>query len=224
MKKISLKIFSNKAVAAFRKSTVGTLCIIVAFLFIMGAGCANEENGEYDEYSHVVITGSENPVINYTAEGLLFEFCLLNEQSKPSTVFNADENFAFYFKVTNTDIDKEVEIIWHSLFCVLRSGGFNKIISQDRQDIGYPFDDVACLEVMRYNPLYGENNTCELIIPWIDNGVFVSSVNSTQSKSTPREYLSLGKYYTVIDCEFSYRYENKRFQIPLSFKINFEVK
>jgi hypothetical protein len=46
MKKISLKIFSNKAVAAFRKSTVGTLCIIVAFLFIMGAGCDNEKENE----------------------------------------------------------------------------------------------------------------------------------------------------------------------------------
>jgi hypothetical protein len=51
MKKISLRIFSNKAVAAFRKSTVGTLCIIVAFLFILGAGCDNEEENETGEIS-----------------------------------------------------------------------------------------------------------------------------------------------------------------------------
>jgi hypothetical protein len=43
MRKISSKIFSNKVVAAFRKSTVGTLCIIVAFLFILSAGCADNE-------------------------------------------------------------------------------------------------------------------------------------------------------------------------------------
>jgi hypothetical protein len=38
MKKISLRIFSNKAVSAFWKSTVGTPCMIVASLFILGTG------------------------------------------------------------------------------------------------------------------------------------------------------------------------------------------
>jgi hypothetical protein len=214
--------------APFRKSTVGTLCIIVASLFILSAGCAENENGdgeydEYGEYSHVVAIGSENPVINYTADGILFEFYLLNEQSKPSTVFKAGENFGFYFKITNTDINKELEIA-HGLFCELKAGGFSKIISRNQQDIGYPFEDVSCTLELLYYPFYGKNNTYELLIPWIDNGIFVSSVNSPQAKSTPREYLSRGKYYTVIDFEFSYRYENKRFYIPISFRINIEVK
>jgi hypothetical protein len=43
MKKSILKIFPNKAVAVFRKSTVGTLCVIAAFLFIMSTGCAKNE-------------------------------------------------------------------------------------------------------------------------------------------------------------------------------------
>jgi hypothetical protein len=37
------KILSGKAVAAFRKGTVGTLCMIVMTLFIMSIGCADNE-------------------------------------------------------------------------------------------------------------------------------------------------------------------------------------
>jgi hypothetical protein len=37
------KILSSKAVAAFWKGTVGTLCMIVMSLFIMSTGCADNE-------------------------------------------------------------------------------------------------------------------------------------------------------------------------------------
>jgi hypothetical protein len=56
MKKFSLKIFSNKAVAVFRKSTVGTLCIIVVSLFILSAGCA--DNGKENDINTVGVKGT----------------------------------------------------------------------------------------------------------------------------------------------------------------------
>jgi hypothetical protein len=54
MKKISSKIFSNKVIAAFRKSTVGTLCIIVVSLFILSAGCV--DNGKENESEDEVVS------------------------------------------------------------------------------------------------------------------------------------------------------------------------
>jgi hypothetical protein len=43
------KILSSKAISAFRKSTVGTLCMIVMSLFVMSAGCANDEKENRNE-------------------------------------------------------------------------------------------------------------------------------------------------------------------------------
>jgi hypothetical protein len=59
MKKNISKIFPNKAVAAFWKSTVGTLCIIVTSLFILSAGCADNEKENEDENEIVSLTGTK---------------------------------------------------------------------------------------------------------------------------------------------------------------------
>jgi hypothetical protein len=195
-------------------------------------GEIDEDTGEdAGEYFQEIAIGSKNPVINYTTDGISFEFCLLNEQNKPSTVFNEGENFSFYFKITNKQnysINKEIQISGQ-LLGDLVMGGFCRIISQDQQDIGYPFYDDVCLQVVQYFSFYGVNHTYGLIVPWVNNcerwGILLCGVNSFLGKGyLPREYLSCGKYYTVLDCEFLFRYGIERFSIPVLFKINFEVK
>ncbi|MDR1347103.1 MAG: hypothetical protein LBJ63_01540 [Prevotellaceae bacterium] len=210
------------------KKTTKTLKFAAILLLLAGMmiSCGKENTDSINFYE--VTIGSENPVINYVNNGIEFNFHLLNEQGEPSTIFNEGENFSFCFNVKNNNVNKEFEITGH-LLGDLEYGGFCKVISQDQGDIGYPFDDVFCMDVLQKYPFYGENNTYELIVPWVNNreywGLFLCGANSLQdSEYLPQEYLSRGKYYTEIKQAIDFYYKNELHRIPVSFKINFEVK
>jgi hypothetical protein len=206
------------------KKIIKLLNLAAILLLVAGSVSCQKENTDSINFYEITI-GSENPVINYVNNGIEFNFYLLNEQSKPSTIFNEGENFSFYFKVKNNNINKELKINGH-FFAKIVTGGFCKVISDNQEDIGYPFDGVICTDVNQNYPFYGENNTYEIIAPWVDNrehwGIFLCGTYSP-NRYSPRECLSQGKYYTEINAEIDFYYESELQRIPISFKINFEI-
>jgi hypothetical protein len=79
------KILSNKAVAAFRKGTVGTLCMIVMTLFIMSTGCANDEK-EKEEKEPAEISFME-----YSLTGANCQWANLDSKDRVIVINNKPE-------------------------------------------------------------------------------------------------------------------------------------
>jgi hypothetical protein len=77
------------------------------------------------------------------------------------------------------------------------------------------------MEFRRY-PFYGENSSYEVTVPW--NCEKWGDLHC-YPESFPIESLSTGRYYMKITHEFRfYTKENGVYDIPVSFKINFEIK
>jgi hypothetical protein len=99
MNKIN-KILFGKAIAAIWKSTVGTLCMIVMTLFIMSAGCADNEN-EKEEPAEISCTeysltetdcqwtnlGTDNSVIIINSKMELEKYVTCTDDSYPEIDF-----------------------------------------------------------------------------------------------------------------------------------------
>jgi hypothetical protein len=195
------------------------LKLAAVLLCLVGSFACQKENVD-GEYFQEVAIGSENPVINYTADGISFDFHLLNEQGEPSTRFNEGENFSFYFKMTNNNVFNELEVAGQ-FSARLVNDGFCNVVSQEQGSIGYPFEKGICLEVYINYPFYGEDNTYDVIIHWNCEswGLFLCVFESLH-----REYLTKGKYYTQFTHNFEFYSGNGIKTIPISFKINFEIK
>jgi hypothetical protein len=194
---------------------------ITAMLLLLAGGVAScgDENTDGINFREITI-GSKNPVVNYVNNGIEFNFCLLNEAGNPSTIFNEGENFSFYFKCTNLSAGREIKVSGDFLVYLINNG-FCRVISQQNDTIGYPCTPGPCtLEIRRY-PLYGENSNYEITFPWNAEGCDLPCY----PESFPRESLSTGRYYTRLTHEFRfYSKQNEIYNIPVSFKINFEIK
>jgi hypothetical protein len=194
-----------------------------AILLILAGSFSScsKENTDGINFREITI-GSKNPVINYVNNGIEFNFCLLNEEGKPSTIFNEGENFSFYFKCTNHNANKELEYDGGFLSDLLLDG-FCRVISQQNDTIGYPCTSGNCLMMFQTYPLYGENNNYEISIPWSDSREGWSDL-LCYHESFHRESLSVGKYYTGFTHKFRFYTKENWIDVPVSFKINFEIK
>jgi len=74
---------------------------IVPFLF---AGCSKES---VEPVTELPIDGTQK-VIKVEKNGIGIEFCLLNEQGEPATVFYEGEDFKFHLSITNNSAYKAI--------------------------------------------------------------------------------------------------------------------
>ncbi|MDR1593508.1 MAG: hypothetical protein LBS43_03340 [Prevotellaceae bacterium] len=186
----------------------------------VGAKEAIEAKGK-DEGGNVPY--SENPVIIDTVNSIEFIFSLLNKDGEPSTTFNEGENFSFYFKCTNLNVNNELRYT-NSFLSDLLYDGFCRIISQQNDTIGYPCTSGFGTDNMVYYPFYGENNSYEIIISWNDSRERWIAL-SKYYENLRRDNLLKGKYYTGFTHVFRFSPEPEKYTaIPVSFKINFEIK
>ena len=72
--------------------------LFITLLFIGSVACGDT----MDDLSWEISPDSKSQVIEKEVNGIIFKFCLLDEQGKSATVFNEGENFSFYFSVTNS--------------------------------------------------------------------------------------------------------------------------
>ncbi|MDR0419926.1 MAG: hypothetical protein LBH30_00515 [Prevotellaceae bacterium] len=148
----------------------------------------------------------------------------MNEASNPSTVFNEGENFSFYFKCTNLSAGREIKVSGDFL-AYLINNGFCRVISQQNDTIGYPCKSGFGTDRFDTFPFYGENSNYEIIVPWSDSREGWSDNLSCYYESLHRDNLSKDKYYMEFTHEFRfYSKQNEIYNIPVSFKINFEIK
>ncbi|MDR2125487.1 MAG: hypothetical protein LBP63_01485 [Prevotellaceae bacterium] len=199
-----------------KKLILKTTAILLILAGVVACGKENTDNVDF----HEITIGSANPVINYVANGIEFEFCLLNEQGEPATIFNEGKNFSFYFQCTNNDVNKELEID-NGFFPDLLLSGFCYVISQQNGTIGYPCTLRPYTMEYRKYPLYGEDNRYAVTVPWNCEGW--GDLNC-YPESFPKESLSAGKYYTEFTHKFRFLTKKNPIDIPISVKINFEIK
>jgi hypothetical protein len=191
-------------------------------LLILAGIVSCEKESAADANIREIAIGSANPVINYSAAGIDFGFCLLNEKGKPSTIFKEGENFSFYFSTINK---RDESLSFDPDFICLTEPLLCRVYTIDGQDLGKPYryNGATFISLDIYNFEYS-NDTIVFQVPWVDDRIEWSWY-SIAFKSTQQNYLPKGKYYTELTHEFRfYGVEERYYVVPVSFKINFEIK
>ena len=220
MKSIVKKIVGKNP---FIRQNVAAIALCVV-LFI-ATGCGTFEDSTKDSFWEIH-PNSRNTVINRRIDGIEFMFCLLNEKGEPATKFKQDENFSFYFAMTNYSRKKNYIIDFED---GLRENGFSRVISQTQDTIGFSFSRGLCNGRLEYLPFYGKNNRYDVTVPWSDQREHWSSMQCTFS-SLNQPFLPKGKYYT----DFSHKFlfivgsleecsQNQNI-VSLNLKINFLIE
>lgn len=205
-----------------------SILLPVLIVFISCTGCENGlfngDNKDNQDHTWEVQLNDDQKVIEQTVKGIEFKFCLLNEDSVPSTTFQEGENFYFYFLIKNKSTENirlDVPIVNTDFFYVY------EIKDEEIMDKGSPIQGVWC-EYAAMPDNYDLEPTDKLTFrhPWIllpEDGItdyypFCSKPNNPALKK--------GKYYTQFPVRINYS-SNGAIQsdsLKLNFKINFEVK
>ncbi len=200
------------------KTKILKLCLIILSFSLIGTGCEKDEN-----FFELQI-GDEYPVIRKEVNGIEFEFCLLNEDGEPATVFNEGENFTFQFSIKN-NTNKSLPFYDYGYY------GLNDFFAVSSIDkfYGKPFvfkvySGTIYTTEQRWLSLGAE--FYKFTVPWHDErddwqllwGNF---------ESTKQPLLNKGRYYTQFAYAFSFGMPNNEPELVtdlIKFKINFEIK
>lgn len=183
-------------------------------------GCEDKSN----ELVWKISPESRQAVIQNEVKGIVFKFCLLNEDGEPATVFNEGENFSFYFSVTNNRNEK---LYFIPKFAYSNDDNFCRIFSLSNQDFGKPyfFRGVELIGIGAFP--FESNASCVFQQQWIDNRNSAWEWEHAFYESLNREILAKGDYYT----EFKYNFEfvsgdseSKFYTNTLSFKVYFKIQ
>ncbi len=196
------------------KTKKKTLFLSLLFLWITAGitGC----NKDDDQLWEISPDGKQT-VIEQKINGIVFKFCLLNEQGKPATVFKEGENFSFYFllnNITQDDISVSTDFI---------NSDFYRVYRPNNTDMDRPWTGIWCEfsrkpTEMNIDPL----TTRKLSCPWkLTND---TRPNYPFCMSESKETLPKGDYYTIIHTQFKYMIHKKQFTEDIHFKINFKIQ
>lgn len=108
--------------------------MLLLLLFLMGVSCKKESNSSDNIDS--ISPESQKQMIDKNINGIDFRFYLLDENNKPSTVFNEGENFEFYFSVTN---QSDRKINFDAGFVQTNYNSFCEVFNSDGHSLGKPF-------------------------------------------------------------------------------------
>ena len=179
---------------------------------------------------------SEQKVIAVEKNGIGIEFCLLNEEGEPATVFNEGENFKFHLAIIN-NVEPDTAMYIVSNFIYNQEPELFKLFDSKGNVIGKPLEIKMCNEISdRINQIkQGEKWIMES--PWTETRIFKGSYESGTIKFLQCYFsglnmkpLSDGKYYTVLSRQFCLGkylpHPQSEFVCTdkLQLKINFEIK
>ncbi len=186
----------------------------VLLLFVVAlSGCEKE----WKTLKMEIWPDSEQTVIEQTADGILFKFCLINEQGEPATVFKEGENFAFGFSVQN-QLQNTIMIPTNFV-----NNNFYRVYRKDNNDMGKPWTGIWCNFSLASQELtVSHNEVRSLNCPWqlTESNRPEYPLCMDESKSV----LAKGEYYTFIETPFDYVVNNNKQTIKLNFKINFKIE
>ncbi len=196
------------------KSKILRFVAATLFLSFMGTGC---EDNDHDLWE--ISPESKNVVIQQEMDGIEFNFCLLNEDGEPATVFNEGENFTFNFSFGNK---KQNTVVVTTEFI---SPNFYRVYSsKDNIDMGKPWTGLWCeLSLAPHEIKLAPSEYKELSSPWMLTENNEPTYPLCMSGSN--EFLPKGYYYTRFDLDFHYTMNDKEYVIDsTTFKITFEIK
>ena len=178
---------------------------------------------------------SKQKVLTVEKNGVGIEFCLLNEQGEPATVFYEGENFKFHLAIIN-NVEPDTAMYIDSDF--LRNPDLFITFSSNGDTIGKPVDFLAAdLISLKANKIK-QGEKWDMEIPW----------HETRGSEAPFDYhnliwflhhyfiglnqppLSKGTYYTEFTQRFCFGkylpHPQSEFVCTdtLKLKINFEIK
>ena len=214
------------------------LPVFIVFLLCTGCenGLFNDNDNDNQDNSWEIQLNDDQKVIEQTVKGIEFKFCLLNEDSVPSTTFQEGENFYFYFTAKNT---RDEDLSFDPDFMHFGMNTFCKVWSEKGDTIGKPFvfGGMDLIGSGAY-PLH-KGESYKFKFPWLYsydlwNSLFTYEEDMetwkllyTYFEATDQVPLTEGKYYTKFSHKFCF---SRTFDEPslytdsLRFKINFEIK
>ena len=209
------------------KNLIRIIIFVIPFLF---TGCNKEP---VEPVTELPVDGSQK-VIKVEDNGIGIEFCLLNEQGEPATVFKEGENFKFHLGIVNNV--KEYD----SLYIVtdfLRNPGLFMVYKENNDKVGKPVKWKGMNEISDICPIY-KGETWKIEFPWHEErGTekpfdYRNLIRVLQHyfMGLAQPYLPKGKYYTAFTRQFClgrYLPHPQHETIctdTLKLKIHFEIK
>jgi hypothetical protein len=192
-----------------------TIKIKVIFLFLVSivTGCEGDIGPE-----------SKTAISQKGADGIIFNFCLLNEQGEPATVFKEGENFSFYFSVTNKRNEK---LNFDPTFAYSDCNDFYMVYNSEKEKVGKPFvfHGFDKIGFGAYPFDSGEAYVFEQ--QWMDDRDSIWRWNYGYYESSGQTPLKKGNYYSGFRHRFRFarKHEEPAFYTDtLSFNINFTIQ
>jgi hypothetical protein len=182
------------------------ICIVLIALGIMSAGCSKTELLE-------LTPGPDEAMIEYDTDSIGFVFCLLNEDSIPSTRFKKGENFRFYFAIKNNS-GKHLTFYDYDFYHL---NDFFAVKSK-MKNYGKPFQFIRpdLTEAMRYIFAGGY---ALFSAPWHEDREEFYAMHG-YFKGLEKPFPEKGKYYT----EFTSSFKVGDITTPnLKFRIDFVI-
>lgn len=187
------------------------LCTVIALcLMIGGVGCEEEQMWE-------ILPDGKQDVIEQRKNGIVFKFCLLNEQGEPATVFKEGENFTFCFSLNNKTKDNI------SISTDFINNDFYRVYRNDNTDMGTPWTGIWCdFSIKPTEMNIASLTTMQLNCPWVLTSYARPDYPFCASES--KDVLPKGNYYTTIHTRFKYVINKKQFNEKMHFRINFKIQ
>ncbi len=209
------------------KNLIYITIIVIPFLL---TGCNKEP---VEPVTELPADGSQK-VIRVEENGIGIEFCLLNEQGEPATVFKEGENFKFHLGIVNNV--KEYD----SLYLVtdfLGNPGLFMVYKENNDTVGKPVKWEGMNEISDGYPIFN-GKEWKIEFPWHEERGsakpydYETHIHIFQHyfMGLAQPYLPTGKYYTAFTQHFclgSYvnRPNNEYFCTDtLQLKIHFEIE
>ena len=213
------------------KKKIFLLGIMAVALMLVSVSCLKDDSGsQFDNPIVELPIDGDTKTISVERNGIGIEFCLLNEQGEPATVFKEGENFRFRLSLQN---NTSYDAIYMTLglgygyipdeFYVFDSFG---------DTIGRPFYFQGADYVLEKCPVIKKGKSFVLDIPWIENRdewhICTLYAHGLKNKPLPK-----GVYYTILSHKFCFRDQSLSFPEKdneifctdsLLLKINFEIK
>jgi hypothetical protein len=191
------------------------LCICLS----LSVGCDKEDDENWEIYPN-----SNNKVIEKEIDGIVFKFCLLDENGLPQTTFKEKENFSFYFSVKNNRNEK---LYFYPGFAYSNENDFCKVYSRSENDNGRPyiFKGADLIGTGAYPIDSGE--ICVFKQSWSDNRISTWKWKFGNYESAGKELLISGDYFTRFQYYFQFERTDDKPILridTLRFKINFKIQ
>lgn len=212
------------------KKIIQTFYLFLTVFMVVVTSCSKEP---LEPVAELAIDG-EQKVIAVEKNGIGIEFCLLNEQGEPATVFNEGENFKFRLAITN---NVEPDTAMYIVSDFIYNQELFEVFDRKGKIIGKPWEIKICNEISDAINQIKQGEKWIMENPWTEKRVFTVPYESNTIRFLQCYFSGLnmkplpaGKYYTVLSQQFCLgRYlphpqSNFVCTDTLTLKINFEIK